>query len=81
MDCLSEKVLKFFILLPIFTCVSLKGCYKLQELKKQRLKQEIDCVGNEAQTPCPKTLFPVIGFDNIFLCSLGATELPVLLIL
>lgn len=48
MDCLSENVLKFFILLPIFTCVSLKGCYKLQELKKQRLKQEIDCVDNEA---------------------------------
>lgn len=43
--------------------------------KQHGLKQAVDCVGNEARTPCPKTLFPVIGFDTIFLCSLGATEI------
>lgn len=59
-------VLRCFNLLPVFTCISLKGCYKLQEQKKHRLKLETDCVGNEPQTPCPKTLFPIIGFDNIF---------------
>lgn len=32
-------------------------------------------MGNEAQTSCSKTLFPIIGYDNIFLCSLGATEI------